>query len=112
METYETSTHAAAFPLFTLLLLGAAFASYAVCFVLAALTKRLTVVDYLAGTLGLFCGFGWMYFLYRANAVTLQQSFDIIEQGGEPAQARAVNTRFKIAAGLAIVLGVASFFAR
>jgi hypothetical protein len=110
---YESTSHpAAAFPIFAVSLFAAAFVAYAVCFVLAATTKRLTVVDYLAGTLGLFCGFGWMYFLYRANAVTLQQSFDIIEQGGDPSQARAVNTRFKIAAGLAIVLGIASFFVR
>lgn len=103
-------THA--FPIFALLLGVGAFVSYVACFVLAASTKRMTVTDYLAGTLGLFCGIGAIYFLYRANAVTLQQSFDIIEKGGDTETARAVNTRFKIAAGCAIAFGVATMFVR
>jgi len=89
-----------------------AFASYVVCFVLAAKTGRLQVADYLIGTLGMFCGIGWIYFLYRANAVTLQRSFDLIEQGGDPAASRALNRQFKIAAGFAIVFGVISFLFR
>jgi len=107
---YE-STHAQV-PILAIVLLVGGFLSYAVCFVLAASTKRLTVLDYLAGTVGLFCGLGWIYFLIRANTVTLQHSFDIIEKGGDPAVARAVNTRFRLAAGIAIAFGVASFLLR
>ena len=101
-----------AFPWISLLLLLAAMGAYAACFVMAAMTRRLTVLDYLAGTVGMGCGLGWMYFLYRANAVTLQHSFDIIEKGGDPAVARAVNTRFKVAAGLAVGLGILAYFVR
>jgi hypothetical protein len=90
----------------------AALAAYVVCFVFAAQTGKLRVADYVVGSLGLFCGFGFFYFLYRANAVTLQRSFDMIEQGGDPAASRALNGRFKIAAGLAVGLGVLAYFIR
>lgn len=99
-------------PIVAIVLLAGSFLSYAACFVLAASTKRLQVSDYLLGTLGLFCGIGSIYFLYRANAVTLQHSFDLIEKGGDPAEARGVNQRFRIAAGLAIAFGVACLFLR
>jgi hypothetical protein len=99
-----------AFPWIALLLLVAAFGAYAICFVMAAMTRKLSVLDYVAGTLGLGCGIGWMYFLYRANAVTLQHSFDMIEKGDDPKAARALNQRFKLAAGAAIVFGVLSYF--
>jgi hypothetical protein len=89
-----------------------AFGSYIACFVLAARTGKLKATDYIVGSLGLFCGVGWIYFLWRANAVTLQRSFDLIEQGGEPAASRALNRQFKIAAGLAIVFGLIATFAR
>ncbi|AKU95542.1 hypothetical protein AKJ09_02206 [Labilithrix luteola] len=102
----------AAFPVFALVLGLGAFVSYVVCFALAASTKRLRTLDYVAGTLGFFCGIGWLYFLYRANAATLQQSFDVIERGGDPATARAINKRFKVAAGIAIALGIASTLVR
>ena len=69
-------------------------------------------IDWVIGTLGAFCGVGWIYFLWRANSVTLQHSFDLINQGGDPAESRALNKRFKIAAGAAIAFGVISFFLR
>lgn len=99
-------------PVVAVALLLGSFVSYAVCFVLAASTKRLSAFDYVAGTLGLFCGVGWIYFLYRANDVTLKHSFDLVEKGEDPAVARAVNTRFRIAAGVAIAFGVAVMFLR
>jgi len=89
-----------------------ALAAYVVCFVFAAQTGKLRVADYVLGTLGAFCGLGFFYFMYRANAVTLQRSFDMIEQGGDPAASRALNNRFKIAAGFAIGLGVLAYFIR
>jgi hypothetical protein len=99
-------------PIVAVVLLLGSFVSYAVCFALAASTKRLSVFDYVAGTLGLFCGFGWIYFLYRANDVTLKHSFDLVEKGEDPAVARAINTRFRIAAGVAIAFGVAVMLVR
>jgi hypothetical protein len=101
-----------AFPIVAAIIALGAFASYLVCMVFAAQTKKLTALDYVIGTLGLFCGLGFWYFLYRANTVTLQHSFDLIEHGGDPAVSRALNKRFKIAAGLAIVFGVIAYFAR
>jgi len=101
-----------AFPIFAVVLLVGSFVSYAVCFAIAASTKRLGVLDYLAGTLGLFCGFGWIYFIVRANQVTLQHSFDLVEKGGDPADSRRLNTRFRIAAGIAIALGILTMLVR
>jgi hypothetical protein len=101
-----------AFPLFAAIVGLGAFVSYVVCIVFAAKTGRLQALDWVMGTLGLFCGIGWIYFLYRANTVTLQHSFDLIEHGGDPAVSRALNKRFKIAAGLAIAFGVLAYFAR
>ncbi len=101
-----------AFPILAVVLLFGAFVSYAVCFALAASTKRLGALDYLAGTLGLFCGIGWIYFIVRANEVTLKHSFDLIEKGGDPADSRRLNTRFRIAAGIAIAFGVLTLFIR
>jgi len=99
-------------PIFALVVGLLAFASYVTCIVLAAQTGRLKAFDWVAGIFGLFCGFGWIYFLARANTVTLQHSFSLIEQGGDPAVSRALNKRFKIAAGLAIVFGVIAYFLR
>ena len=99
-------------PLVAAVLLVGSFVSSAVCFALAASTKRLSAFDYVAGTLGLFCGVGWIYFLYRANDVTLKHSFDLVEKGEDPAVARAINTRFRIAAGVTIAFGVAIMFVR
>ena len=90
----------------------AALAGYIACFVFAAQTGKLRITDYIVGSLGMLCGFGTFYFLYRANAVTLQHSFDMIERGGDPAASRALNTRFKIAAGVAIVGTVLCIFVR
>ena len=101
-----------AFPIVSLVIGLGAFVSYLVCMVFAAQTKKLGALDYVIGTLGLFCGIGWIYFLWRANAVTLQHSFDLIEQGGDPSVSRALNKRFKIAAGLAIAFGIIAYFAR
>jgi hypothetical protein len=101
-----------AFPIFAAIVGLLAFGSYVACIVLAAQTGRLKALDWVVGTLGLFCGIGWIYFLYRANTVTLQHSFDLIERGGDPAVSRALNKRFKIAAGLAIAFGVLAYFAR
>lgn len=106
------ASEAHAFPLVSAIIALGALVSYVVCIVLAAQTKKLKAVDYVVGTLGLFCGLGWIYFLYRANTVTLQHSFDLIEQGGDPSVSRALNKRFKIAAGIAIVFGVIAYFAR
>ncbi len=89
-----------------------ALVSYVACFVIAAKTGKLKAIDWVIGTLGAFCGVGWIYFLWRANSVTLQHSFDLINQGGDPAESRALNKRFKIAAGAAIAFGVISFFLR
>jgi hypothetical protein len=88
----------------------AAIAGYVACFVFAAQTGKLQVSDYIIGSLGMLCGFGSLYFLYRANAVTLQYSFDMIERGGDPVASRALNQRFKIAAGCAIVGTIAAIF--
>jgi hypothetical protein len=52
------------------------------------------------------CGIGWLYFLARANTVTLQHSFDLINEGGDPTVSRALNKRFKLAGGIAILAGV------
>lgn len=82
------------------------FASYVTCFVLAAKTGKLRAIDYVLGTLGMTCGVGWLYFLARANTVTLQHSFDMINAGGDPAASRALNRQFKIAAGVAIATGI------
>jgi hypothetical protein len=101
-----------AFPIVSAIIGLGAFASYVVCIVLAAQTGRLKALDWVMGTLGLFCGIGWIYFLARANTVTLQHSFALIEQGGDPAVSRALNKRFKIAAGLAIVFGIVAYIAR
>lgn len=88
----------------------AGLAAYIVCFVFAAMTGKLRVVDYVVGTLGMGCGLGFFYFLHRANSVTLQHSFDMINAGGDPAASRALNQRFKYAAGAAIVLWIAAYF--
>ena len=101
-----------AFPIVSAVIGFAAFASYVVCIILAAQTNRLKAFDWVMGTLGLVCGIGWIYFLVRANTVTLQHSFDLIERGGDPAVSRALNKRFKIAAGLAIAFGVIAYIAR
>jgi hypothetical protein len=101
-----------AFPLAAAVVGLGALAAYVVCFVFAAQTGKLRVADYVIGTLGAFCGLGFFYFMYRANAVTLQRSFDMIEQGGDPAASRALNQRFKIAAGFAISLGLLAYFIR
>lgn len=101
-----------ALPLAALGVALAALAAYVVCFVFAAQTGKLRVADYLVGSLGMFCGFGFFYFLYRANTVTLQHSFDLIERGGDPAVSRALNQRFKTAAGAAIALGLVAYFIR
>lgn len=85
-------------------------AAYIACFVLAATTKKLGVADYVIGTLGATCGIGFLYFLARANTVTLQHSFDLIHAGGDPAASRALNQRFKYAAGAAIMCWVATYF--
>jgi hypothetical protein len=106
------ASEAHGFPLVSAVVALVAFVSYVVCIIFAAQTKKLKAVDYVVGTLGLFCGLGWLYFLYRANTVTLQHSFDLIEQGGDPSVSRALNKRFKIAAGLAIAFGVAAYLAR
>ncbi len=100
------------FPILSALILLASFASYVVCFVFAAQTGRLKAFDWVLGTLGLVCGIGWLFFLYRANTVTLQHSFDLIANGGDPAVSRALNKRFKIAAGLALGLGLLAYFVR
>jgi len=108
-SSYEQGGHT--FPWFSLAAAVLAFVSYAACFFIAAKTRKLTLTDYLVGSLGMFCGFGGMYFLWRANAVTLQRSFDLIEEGGDPATSRALNQQFKIAAGMAIVFGAVSYVA-
>ncbi len=87
----------------TFALAALALAGYVACFVFAAQTGKLKVSDYLIGSLGMLCGVGTFYFLYRANAVTLRHSFDMIDRGGDPAASRALNKRFKLAAGVAIV---------
>jgi hypothetical protein len=104
--------HDLALPIASLIVGVAALGAYIAVFVIAAQTNKLRVIDYVIGSLGMFCGFGFFYFLYRANAVTLQRSFDMIEQGGDPAASRALNQRFKVAAGLAISLGVVAYFIR
>ena len=85
-------------------------AAYVTCFVFAAATGKLRVIDYVVGSLGMTCGVGFLYFLARANTVTLQHSFDMINAGGDPAASRALNQRFKYAAGAAIVLWVGAYF--
>jgi len=84
-------------------------AAYIACFVFAAATGKLRVADYVIGSLGMTCGVGFLYFLSRANTVTLQHSFDLINAGGDPAVSRALNQRFKYAAGAAIVLWIVSY---
>ena len=85
-------------------------AAYIACFVFAAATGKLRIVDYIIGSFGMTCGLGFFYFLSRANTVTLQHSFDLINAGGDPAVSRALNQRFKYAAGSAIVLWIVSYF--
>lgn len=102
----------AAFPLASVVVGLGALAAYITCFVFAAQTNKLRVIDYVIGSFGMLCGIGFFYFLYRANAVTLQRSFDMIEQGGDPAASRALNKRFKIAAGFAISLGIVAYVIR
>ena len=87
-----------------------AIAGYIACFVFAAQTGKLGIADYLIGSVGMLCGFGSFYFLYRANTVTLQHSFDMVERGGDPVASRALNTRFKMAAGCAIVGTLVAIF--
>ena len=108
----SAETGSSVYAIVSALLALAAFAAYVVVFVLAAKTRKLGVLDYVVGSLGLFCGVGFFYFLWRANTVTLQHSFDLINQGGDPAESRALNKRFKIAAGVAIALGVVSYVRR
>jgi hypothetical protein len=85
-------------------------AAYIACFVFAAATGKLRVVDYVIGSLGMTCGIGFFYFLSRANTVTLAHSFDLISAGGDPAVSRRLNQRFKYAAGTAVVLWVVAYF--
>lgn len=87
------------------------FVCYAACFVIAAKTGKLTVTDWLLGTLGLLCGIGFFYFIYRANEVTLKHSFDMIEKGGDPAESRKLNKQFQLAAGGAIACGILAYIA-
>ena len=84
-------------------------AAYIACFVFAAATNKLRVADYVIGSLGMVCGIGFFYFLARANTVTLQHSFDLINAGGDPAVSRKLNQRFKYAAGAAITLWVVAY---
>lgn len=112
LASATSETGSSAYSILAALLALGAFASYVVVFVLAAKTRKLGVLDYVMGSLGLFCGIGFFYFLWRANTVTLQHSFDLINQGGDPAESRAMNKRFKIAAGVAIALGVVSYVIR
>ncbi len=91
------------FPLLALLFIFVGTAAYVTCFVLAAQTGKLKPLDYVIGTLGLSCGLGWIYFLSRANTVTLQHSFDLVNQGADPSVARSLNSKFKMAAGAVIV---------
>src|SRR5262245_32623293 len=81
-------------------------ACYVACFILAGKTGKLKATDWIIGTLGLLCGFGFFYFIYRANDVTLKHSFDLIEKGGDAAESRKLNSQFKMAAGGAIAFGV------
>lgn len=73
--------------------------------------QKLQTVDFVVGSLGAFCGLGYFYFLYRANTVTLQHSFDLIEQGGDAETSRRLNQRFKLAAGIALASGVVCMIA-
>lgn len=100
---------------FTMLAVGAligllGLAAYIACFVFAAATGKLRVIDYVIGSLGMTCGIGFFYFLARANTVTLAHSFDMINAGGDPAASRRLNQRFKYAAGTAIVLWFVAYF--
>lgn len=100
---------------FTMLAVGGlmgilGLAAYIACFVFAAATGKLRVVDYVIGSLGMTCGIGFLYFLSRANTVTLAHSFDLISAGGDPAASRRLNQRFKFAAGTAIVMWFAAYF--
>jgi len=100
---------------FTMLAVGGligllGLAAYIACFVFAAATGKLRVVDYVIGSLGMMCGLGFFYFLARANTVTLAHSFDLISAGGDPAASRRLNQRFKFAAGSAIVLWFVAYF--
>jgi hypothetical protein len=97
-------THA--FPLFAVLCALVSLGAYVGCFVLAAKTNKLKPLDYVIGTVGLGCGFGWLYFLARANTVTLQHSFDLVNKGGDPLASRALNQQFKMFAGIAIVAAI------
>jgi hypothetical protein len=85
-------------------------AAYIACFVFAAATNKLRVIDYVIGSLGMTCGIGFFYFLSRANTVTLAHSFDLISAGGDPAASRRLNQRFKYAAGTAIVMWIFTYF--
>jgi len=109
-SSYDRAEHG--YPIVAGVVALLALVSYVACFVIAAKTGKLKALDYVIGTLGAFCGIGWIYFLWRANSVTLQHSFDLINEGGDPAASRALNKRFKIAAGAAIAFGVLSFFLR
>ena len=40
-------------------------AAYIACFVFAAATGKLRVIDYVIGSLGMTCGIGFLYFLGR-----------------------------------------------
>lgn len=84
-------------------------AAYIACFVFAAATNKLSVGDYIIGSLGMLCGVGFFYFLARANTVTLAHSFDLISAGGDPAVSRRLNQRFKFAAGTAIVFWIVAY---
>jgi hypothetical protein len=78
------------------------FGSYVACMIFAARTGRLTWSDWLFGTLGLFCGFGWLRFLWRGNTVTLQHSVMLIDQGADVLPARELHARYRLAAGISI----------
>jgi hypothetical protein len=84
-------------------------AAYIACFVFAATTGKLSVGDYIIGSLGMMCGIGFFYFIFRANTVTLAHSFDLINAGGDPAASRRLNQRFKYAAGTAMVMWIVGY---
>lgn len=101
-----------AYPILSIVVALAALGAYIACFVMGIKTGKLTTLDYIVGSVGLVCGLGWLYFIYRVDRATLQRSFDIVSAGGDPAEARALNKQFRIAAALAFVLAITSFFLR
>jgi hypothetical protein len=108
LGTTSFMNHEIGFPWLALLCALVGTTAYVGCFVIAARTGKLKPLDYVAGTLGLGCGFGWLYFMSRANTVTLQHSFDMVNKGGDPAASRALNQQFKYTAGAAIACWILS----